>query len=509
MMHNKNLKNIKITILLAIVGMAAVSGGAWPIYAQSSDWSDDWQEISRLYYDELQPAAAIQLLEQKLVEKGNLFSDTVLEGILELLKDYFSLVDDPLRFKEIIARMMRSGKDMQITDFFSDSGSLHASAQEARLEWLEPRRATIHVENRRLVVGETTEYSLTVYNRFDEQLVTEKVEISPSPSDKVELDPSAKQIKGVAVGRATLIARRSDGFQLGSAVIDIVSPPPVPTSAKVTFTESDALEIGESTRFDVLIYDQNNRPIHTDYSKLRFDLAPTNLATLDETERKITAREGGSLVLKVLFLPGTPLCEVNIEIKPEIVVKIDPPSAKIRVGEKVKFSMDSSRPLAEVGLTWAIEPYGSVSWVETTSQQFLKQIEVEGITAGRTYIRVLDKNNVKYAEASLDIEEKPAREPVQPQVAIPGPPPEDKGISIIFPLLAGGATAGLMIAAVKNDDDPTLAMLAGGCGVGTVILSYMHFHKGGSDAEEANAQLNSNGLEIQVGLSGIYLNYVF
>lgn len=477
------------SIVIAIAGVLAALGSISSANAQATKpkWTaTDWKGIDDPY-KEGQRALAIQRLEETLATKGNRYSDDILDGILPMLKDYFSEFEDAKRFQAIIEKVLRQDKQGKVVDYFSSS-SLYPTANKAREEWSKPRDAEAKLTKTKLAVGDTTTYEITVLNKSGDKLSAEGMQVRATPSAKASVNKSTRQITALAPGRVNVTVVTAEGRQVGGMkVIEVVEAAPVRVEI---VPQASELIVGESTTFIVNLFDKENKPMPADPA-VNVDLFPTGLATLDKAKLEISAQNAGTVTVRALDKDDNVIGETAIRIK-NATVEIEPLLLTLKVGESASFAVRTTRSFESQNLHLVMEPPGIASHTETSSQ-LEKQVQVTAIKVGTTRLLVKNSNGATVAEAAVEVTGGPA-------VAA-----EDSGPSAIPMLVGAGATAGLFVmAAVEEENNYLYAGLA--TGAVTAYLAYKYF-KGKKQAQALNAQ--QDGLRLSAGVSHVAITYNF
>jgi len=486
---SKNQSRIAVKYVLAIVSVFAAVCGASLAAAQTSRWTaDDVKEIRDLY-DAGQRALAIDRLQQKLDANGSRYSDDVLDGILPILKDYFSEFDEPKLFQGIIEKMLRKDKDRQIVDYFKESTSLHSAAETALEKWLKPHKAEVVLTRSQVVVGDTTTCNFSVFNRAGDRVGSEGMEVRVSPPAKATVDAATRRITSKETGRVTVSVTNAEGRQFGFTVLTVVKPPRRTARVDIVVQSPD-LTVGDATDFSIKVFDQNGKPLPEDGVALYFDIIPTGLATLDEAGKRVTAHTAGTVTLRVLDAKGNVQGETDIRIR-GAVVKVEPIARTIKVGESTTFVVRSTRSLTDQNVSVTIKPEATATAQELLGGELERKVKVTGRAPGSATLFVKNANGDTVAEAGVEVLGAGA-----------------SGPSVVPLLVSGVATAGLLVAYAATENNGLL--IAGGIGVGvTAFLAYKYFSARSQSQEQAFIAPPERGFGWSVDTKRVGLTYNF
>jgi hypothetical protein len=280
-------------------------------FAQSS-WEARYEEIHNMYYNMGQQKEAIQALEDQIASAGTSYSDVILDRILEMLEEYFSIASDAGRFEGIVYDMLEPNRSDKIVNHFRGS-KLYDSARKARTRWLRPAAATVSVDKEALDIGESTRYYIKATNQKNVRLSSPDLTVKVTPVDYAKIE--GNRLVAVAPGTATLSVSDKDGNVLAERQVTVREGLAVSVSP-----DYKELAVGESETFVV----QSNKP----FSKFDISLQVEPKGVVkgneipakpeDDTKRiQLTAEKAGRATLNVLGPEGNTLTHATIYIPPE------------------------------------------------------------------------------------------------------------------------------------------------------------------------------------------------
>lgn len=279
-------------------------------FAQS--WEAKYEEIHNMYYNMGQQREAIQALEDQIASAGNTYSDSMLDRILEMLKEYFSIASESGRFENIIYEMLEPNRTDKIVNYFKGS-KLYDSAKRARTRWLRPAGATVSVDKEVLDIGESTRYYIKATNQKKVRLSSPDLSVKVNPVDYAKIE--GNRLVAVAPGAVTLSVTDKDGNVLAERQVTVREG--LAVSVTPDYKE---LPAGESETFVI----QSNKP----FSKfdISLELEPKGLVKGSEIPSKpeddtkrilVTAKKAGRAMLNVIGPEGNTLTQATIYVPPE------------------------------------------------------------------------------------------------------------------------------------------------------------------------------------------------
>jgi hypothetical protein len=285
---------------------------AFAATAQAASWDAQWEQIHHMYYNLGQQKEAIQALEDQLEAEGPTYSNSVLDGILKMMSEYFSIAGDKAKFENIVYDMIEANRMNTVVNHFKGS-KLYDSARAARTRWLRPAAASISVEKEELDIGESTGYTLSVTNQKKVRLSKPDVSVEVAPVEYAKIE--AGKIVALQPGTFNVVVKDTDGNILADRSIAVRE------GLAVTVTpEYKELPKGESETFVV----QSNKPFSQFEIKLQID--PKGLvegkeipAEPDATAKRILveAKKPGTATLRVTGPDGAGLGKATIYVPPE------------------------------------------------------------------------------------------------------------------------------------------------------------------------------------------------
>jgi hypothetical protein len=280
--------------------------------SHAASWNAQWEQIHQMYYNLGQQKEAIQALEDQLAAEGTKYSDTVREGILDMLSEYFSISGDKAKFENIVYDMFEPNRVNAIVNHFKGT-ALYDSARAAKNRWLRPAAASIAVDKEELDIGESTGFRVSVTNQKKVPLSNPDVSVEVAPVDYARVEGGA--VTALQPGTFNIVVKDADGNMLADRTITVRE------GLAVTLTpEYKELPKGESETFVV----QSNKPFSQFEINLQID--PKGLvegkeipAEPDATSKRILieAKKPGTATLKATGPDGAGLAQATIYVPPE------------------------------------------------------------------------------------------------------------------------------------------------------------------------------------------------